>query len=93
MTHVILVSPAPLYSGGMKERVSAKPLVFACSGCSFAGKLTDDLARRFDRNGDAERSCLAGIGAKRPGFIATPNGTVDIDGIAAQLVELVDSQT
>ena len=53
MTHVILVSSAPLYSGGMQEKVSAKPLVFACSGCSFAGKLTDDLARRLDRNGDA----------------------------------------
>lgn len=53
MTHVIPVSSAPLYSGGMQEKVSAKPLVFACSGCSFAGKLTDDLARRLDRNGDA----------------------------------------
>lgn len=70
MTHVIPISYVPLYSGGMQEKVSAKPLVFARSGCSFAGKLTDDLARRLDRNGDAEMSCLAGIGAKRPGFIS-----------------------
>ena len=54
----------------MQEKVPAKPLVFACSGCSFAGKLADDLARHFDRTGDAEMSCLAGIGAKRPGFLA-----------------------
>jgi len=47
-----------------------KPLVFACSGCSFAGKLADDLARHLDRHGDAEMSCLAGIGAHRPSFLA-----------------------
>jgi uncharacterized metal-binding protein len=49
---------------------SSRPLVFACSGCSFAGKLADDLARHLDRNGDAEMSCLAGIGATPPGFLA-----------------------
>jgi uncharacterized metal-binding protein len=51
----------------MQEKVPPKPLVFACSGCSFAGKLADDMARYFDRTGEA---CLAGIGAKRSGFLA-----------------------
>ena len=43
---------------------AAKPLVFACSGCSFAGKLADSVAREFNRLQVAEMSCLAGVGAK-----------------------------
>lgn len=54
----------------MNENSPSKPLVFACSGCSFAGNLADDLARHMDRTGHAEMSCLAGIGARRPGFLA-----------------------
>lgn len=54
----------------MAENGPAKPLVFACSGCSYAGKLADDLARHMDRTGEAEMSCLAGIGARRPSFLA-----------------------
>ena len=54
----------------MNERDTSKPLVFACSGCSFAGNLADDLARHLDRTGEAEMSCLAGIGARRPSFLA-----------------------
>jgi len=70
MTRVICGGPSDPYSKSMQEKASAKPLVFACSGCSFAGKLADDMARHLDRTGDAEMSCLAGIGAKRPGFLA-----------------------
>ena len=54
----------------MSDKTSAKPLVFACSGCSFAGKLADDLARHLDRQCEAEMSCLCGIGARRPSFLA-----------------------
>jgi uncharacterized metal-binding protein len=54
----------------VQQEVPATPLVFACSGCSFAGRTADQLARRLDHRGDAEMSCLAGIGAQRPGFIA-----------------------
>lgn len=70
MTPVICVAPSAFYSCHVPETPSATPLVFACSGCSFAGKLADDMARHLDLSGDAEMSCLAGIGAKRPGFLA-----------------------
>jgi oxygen-dependent protoporphyrinogen oxidase len=47
----------------------AKPLVFACSGCSFAGKLSDSVARELDRQQIAEMSCLAGVGARHASFL------------------------
>lgn len=45
-----------------------KPILFACSGCSFAGRLAYDLALELDRRGTAEMSCLAGLGASHPAF-------------------------
>lgn len=45
------------------------PIVLACAGSSFAGKLAYDLARELDRRGAAEMSCLAGFGASRPVFL------------------------
>jgi uncharacterized metal-binding protein len=39
------------------------------SGCSFAGKLADSVARELDRLRVAEMSCLAGVGAKHAGFL------------------------
>ena len=38
------------------------PLVYACSGCSSAAQLANHLAVRMDRSGDAEMSCIAGVG-------------------------------
>lgn len=94
MTPVIPAGPSDRYSERVQERVPAKPLVFACSGCSFAGKLADDLARRLDRHGDAEMSCLAGIGAKRPSFIAklTNREVWAIDGCAIECARGVFEQ-
>lgn len=43
---------------------NAKPVVYACSGCSDAGELADRIARRLTREGAAEMSCLAGIGGR-----------------------------
>jgi uncharacterized metal-binding protein len=40
------------------------PVVYACSGCSDAGELADRIARRLAQAGDAEMSCLAGIGGR-----------------------------
>jgi uncharacterized metal-binding protein len=38
------------------------PLVYACSGCSSAAQLANHLAVRLDRAGEAEMSCIAGVG-------------------------------
>ncbi|WP_157503106.1 putative zinc-binding protein [Halobacterium sp. CBA1126] len=38
------------------------PLVYACSGCSSAAQLANDLAVRLDRESNAEMSCIAGVG-------------------------------
>ena len=45
------------------------PILFACSGCSNAGQLANDLAVEFDRRGIAEMSCLAGVGAGKELFL------------------------
>ncbi|TWU62216.1 putative zinc-binding protein [Crateriforma conspicua] len=45
------------------------PVVFACSGCSNAGQLANQVALELDRRGIAEMSCLAGVGAAKPVFL------------------------
>lgn len=50
------------------------PLVYACAGCSLAGRLAFDLANELDRRGIAEMSCLAGVGAKKPSFLKQLRG-------------------
>lgn len=45
-----------------------KPIVLACAGCSFAGRLAYELAQELDRRGAAEMSCLAGVAADLPCF-------------------------
>ena len=47
-----------------EQRPHAKPIVYACSGCSDAGELADRIARQLTRAGVAEMSCLAGIGGR-----------------------------
>lgn len=41
---------------------AAKPLIYSCSGCSSAAQLANHLAIRMDREGEAEMSCIAGLG-------------------------------
>lgn len=38
------------------------PLVYSCSGCSSAAQMANDLAIKMDRSGQAEMSCIAGVG-------------------------------
>lgn len=45
------------------------PIVFACSGCSHAGRVAYDLAQELDRRGIAKMSCLAGVGALKSHFL------------------------
>lgn len=47
------------------------PLVYACSGCSSAAQMTNQLALRLDRDGVAEMSCIAGVGGGVPGLVKT----------------------
>ena len=50
------------------------PVVFACAGCSNAGRLSYDLARALDERGAAEMSCLAGVAARKPNFLKQLRG-------------------
>ena len=47
------------------------PLVYSCSGCSSAAQMTNALALRLDRTGQAEMSCIAGVGGGVPGLVRT----------------------
>lgn len=65
------------------------PLVYSCSGCSSAAQLANHLALRLDREGQAEMSCIAGVGGNVPSLVrkatdALANGrtVVAIDGCA-----------
>lgn len=50
------------------------PLVYACSGCSSAAQLANRLALLLDREGEAEMSCIAGVGGGVPGLVKTARG-------------------
>jgi len=45
------------------------PLVYSCSGCSSAAQLANTLALLIDRSGEAQMSCIAGVGADIPKFV------------------------
>lgn len=47
------------------------PLVYACSGCSSAAQMANQLALWLDREGAAEMSCIAGVGGAVPGLVRT----------------------
>jgi uncharacterized metal-binding protein len=44
-------------------------LVFACSGASNVGQITNGVALRLAREGQGKMSCLAGVGAHLGGFV------------------------
>jgi uncharacterized metal-binding protein len=45
------------------------PLVYACSGCSSAAQAANYIALKLDREGDAEMSCIAGVGGNVPHLV------------------------
>ena len=54
------------------QRTSRKPpLVYACSGCSSAAQMANQLALWLDREGVAEMSCIAGVGGGVTGLVQT----------------------
>lgn len=49
----------------------ALPLVYSCSGCSSAAQMANQLALWLDREGEAEMSCIAGVGGGVAGLVRT----------------------
>ena len=47
---------------------SSLPLVYACAGCSLAGRVAYDIAQELTHRKVAQMSCLAGIAADLPVF-------------------------
>ncbi len=69
-------------------------LVYACSGCSSAAQLANHLAVRLDREGNAEMSCIAGVGGHVPKLVRTAQEAaqtgrpiIAIDGCALSCVQ------
>jgi len=58
-------------------------LIFSCSGSSDVGELSDRVARKMAKCGQAKMFCLSGIGAHIPGMIESTksaNKIIAIDG-------------
>lgn len=58
-------------------------LVFSCSGCSDVGELSDRVARKISKCGQAKMACLSGIGAHISGMVASAKSAsklIAIDG-------------
>ncbi|MCX5706114.1 MAG: putative zinc-binding protein [Candidatus Omnitrophica bacterium] len=58
-------------------------LIFSCSGGSDVGELSDRVARKMAKCGQAKMFCLSGIGAHIPGMIESTkaaNKIIAIDG-------------
>lgn len=45
------------------------PLVYACSGCSSAAQTANYIALKLDREGEAEMSCISGVGGNVPHLV------------------------
>jgi len=58
-------------------------LLFACSGAADVGKIADQAARQLGADGVGRMFCLAGIGGRVPGMLASAEAAaalVVIDG-------------
>ena len=53
----------------MARQLLHLPLVYSCSGCSSVAQLANTLALRLDRAGEAQMSCIAGVGADLSSFV------------------------
>jgi len=50
---------------------SAPKLIFPCSGAADVGALADQAARKLTKDGHGKMYCLAGIGGRVPGIMAS----------------------
>lgn len=53
----------------MARQSNHLPLVYSCSGCSSAAQTANRLALCLDHDGEAQMSCIAGVGADIPRFV------------------------
>lgn len=45
------------------------PLIYSCSGCSSAAQTANYIALKLDRDGEAEMSCISGVGGNVPHLV------------------------
>lgn len=55
----------------MNTKPNERPLVYSCSGCSSAAQMANYLALQLDRRGEAEMSCIAGVGGNVKKLVKT----------------------
>lgn len=55
----------------MNSTTNETPLVYSCSGCSSAAQMANYLALQLDRQGEAEMSCIAGVGGNVKKLVKT----------------------
>lgn len=53
-------------------------LIFACSGAADVGALSDQVARKLMQEGTGKMFCLAGVGGRVPGIMATTSSATKI---------------
>jgi uncharacterized metal-binding protein len=62
-------------------------IIYACSGASNVGEISDHIARKLRDENYGKMSCLSGVGADLSGYIETARGSdesVVIDGCPAR---------
>jgi uncharacterized metal-binding protein len=57
---------------------SAPKLIFACSGAADVGAVADQAARKLTKDGAGRMFCLAGIGGRVSGIMATTESAARI---------------
>ena len=68
----------------------AGTLIFACSGAADVGAIADQATRKLTREGKGKMFCLAGIGGRVSGIMATTNAAqkiLAIDGCSLNCVK------
>ncbi|NYT72726.1 putative zinc-binding protein [Halomonas sp. QX-2] len=53
----------------MSSHHKPRALIYACSGCSDVAQLANSVALRLDHAGEAEMSCIAGVGGGVPSLV------------------------
>jgi len=57
---------------------SAPKLIFACSGAADVGAIADQAARKMTKDGTGKMFCMAGIGGRVSGIMATTESALKI---------------